>query len=222
MKKIAAGIIVGCVGLSITSAYVLVVAQSVGTSVTIGTGVKNIQPQQNAARAGDWARSDAERRAYEEILFGSALSSSTGEGVVDKNENITVTTSTSEFTTSSSEVIISVPVIIPTPIVTPPEGGVSENEDKKGGTGGESDGGAVVVAKLFTYKRTLYWGLRGPDVAELQRALQKKKIPLTIPRGQEGIFGPRTSSAVKTFQKITGLRQTGIVDRATALMINRY
>lgn len=57
-------------------------------------------------------------------------------------------------------------------------------------------------------RRTLYWGSRGSDVSTVQRRLKNWGYydgPIT------GYFGPKTSSAVKFFQRKNGLRQDGLV-----------
>ena len=63
-----------------------------------------------------------------------------------------------------------------------------------------------------------YAGLRrgstGSKVKEVQQALMRTGLVLL--GGADGIFGPATESALKLFQKVNGLRITGVVDDATA------
>lgn len=61
------------------------------------------------------------------------------------------------------------------------------------------------------------------NVMELQNYLRtiaryRENIPLIIP---DGIFGPETTEAIKTVQKVYGLPQTGIVDEETWDLIYR-
>jgi len=57
-------------------------------------------------------------------------------------------------------------------------------------------------------------GTRGTEVKELQQALIASG--LTVTGGADGVFGPATSTAVRSFQQAHGLAVTGIVDAATA------
>ncbi len=58
-------------------------------------------------------------------------------------------------------------------------------------------------------------GSRGAAVLVIQQILTRKKM-LVVPRGQDGIYGPRTKAAVIAYQKKIRLKQTGDVDAATA------
>lgn len=203
MEKMFKILIGGCVGVSVVSASVYVFASTSQTSVFIG---KREQPQIiNAARAGDWARIVSMQLAYEEFLRQQQEANST----VDQGIGV-ISTSTEQVSVTSTPVT-STPIVIPPVIVERP---VEKPEEIIAVTPQPSK-------KKFTYIRVLKYGMRGDDVAELQRALQIKKIPLIVPRGQEGIFGPRTMTAVKLFQKQNRLRQTGIVDKMFAEVINR-
>ena len=51
-------------------------------------------------------------------------------------------------------------------------------------------------------------GSRGDKVAELQRALQN--TGLVVRGGADGVFGSATASALKLFQKVNGIPQTGV------------
>jgi peptidoglycan hydrolase-like protein with peptidoglycan-binding domain len=59
--------------------------------------------------------------------------------------------------------------------------------------------------------RTLQEGATGPDVRRLQQLLRKTGFAVTV----DGQFGSGTAKAVQAFQSVTGLKVTGIVDRAT-------
>ena len=58
---------------------------------------------------------------------------------------------------------------------------------------------------------TIKYGSTGETVKELQTALNRAGSNLTV----EGIFGSKTASAVKTFQKKNGLTADGIVGAVT-------
>lgn len=60
-------------------------------------------------------------------------------------------------------------------------------------------------------------GARGDAVKSVQSALVNQG--LEVAGGVDGIFGPGTESALKTFQKQQGLHTTGVVDDATALAL---
>ena len=65
--------------------------------------------------------------------------------------------------------------------------------------------------------RPLTIGSSGSAVRTIQSQLNRiaRNYPL-IPRvAEDGIYGPKTAEAVKTFQQIFGLPQTGVVDYAT-------
>ncbi|GCL34113.1 peptidoglycan-binding domain 1 protein [Planktothrix agardhii CCAP 1459/11A] len=55
--------------------------------------------------------------------------------------------------------------------------------------------------------------MEGPDVRKMQEALVKAGVSV----GGDGVFGPKTEQALKTFQKQKGLPVTGIVNTATRL-----
>ncbi|KUO52442.1 MAG: hypothetical protein APF76_05255 [Desulfitibacter sp. BRH_c19] len=68
------------------------------------------------------------------------------------------------------------------------------------------------VSAIALGERELNWGSRGEDVAELQRMLDEKGFDA----GRiDGIYGPRTASAVRKFQLSRGLTGTGIANIAT-------
>jgi peptidoglycan hydrolase-like protein with peptidoglycan-binding domain len=57
-------------------------------------------------------------------------------------------------------------------------------------------------------------GATGDEVRTLQRALMAAGV--TVPGGADGVFGPKTKSAVIAYQSRQGLAATGEVDEATA------
>lgn len=61
-------------------------------------------------------------------------------------------------------------------------------------------------------EETMQRGAEGPEVAELQEAL----IALDFKPGEvDGVFGPITESAVKSFQVFAALEPHGIVNEET-------
>ncbi|WIF94215.1 spore cortex-lytic enzyme [Caminicella sporogenes] len=64
----------------------------------------------------------------------------------------------------------------------------------------------------LSYARTLYWGVRGEDVKEVQRKLKYWGYYY----GEvDGIYGPQTFNAVKKFQRKNKLKVDGIVGSQT-------
>src|SRR4051794_36578515 len=61
-------------------------------------------------------------------------------------------------------------------------------------------------------QRVLRAGSTGNDVRRLQALLARTGLKV----GQDGEFGPATAKAVQTFQSVTGLGVTGVVDATTA------
>jgi peptidoglycan hydrolase-like protein with peptidoglycan-binding domain len=59
--------------------------------------------------------------------------------------------------------------------------------------------------------RTLQQGATGADVRQLQSLLRKTGFAVIV----DGQFGPGTFKAVRSFQSVSGLKITGIVDRGT-------
>lgn len=68
---------------------------------------------------------------------------------------------------------------------------------------------AVAVSPLLGLKS----GALGSGVQQLQRALAT--VGITVRGGTDGIFGPATSEALKSFQSSQGLTASGVVDDAT-------
>src|SRR5262245_26105270 len=64
---------------------------------------------------------------------------------------------------------------------------------------------------------TLSVGARGPEV----KALQEKLAGLGLPVSADGIFGPKTASAVAQFQKAHGLASSGCADAATLAALDQ-
>ena len=60
-------------------------------------------------------------------------------------------------------------------------------------------------------------GARGDAVKSVQQALVSQGVP--VAGGVDGVFGPGTESALKSFQKKQGLSASGVVDDATALAL---
>lgn len=63
----------------------------------------------------------------------------------------------------------------------------------------------------------LCFGAKGPGVADLQRKLINLGYPLAI----DGVFGPATRTAVRRFQKQSGLAVSGVADTMTMGVINK-
>jgi hypothetical protein len=73
------------------------------------------------------------------------------------------------------------------------------------------------VVPLFT--KTLRVGSRGADVEALQTVLELREF-LKMPSGvAKGYFGGATQTALKKYQKVLKVRQTGILDAATRAAI---
>ena len=79
------------------------------------------------------------------------------------------------------------------------------------GTASAATSSQRVEASSFSSLRI---GSRSSAVREMQLALIEKGV--TVPGGADGIFGPATQSALKSFQQKHGLKSTGILNRRTA------
>jgi peptidoglycan hydrolase-like protein with peptidoglycan-binding domain len=79
------------------------------------------------------------------------------------------------------------------------------------------DESAVAVPSEFSQLVGLRPGALGDSVAALQRRLLD--LGITVRGGADGIFGPATTSSLKTFQEQRNLEATGIVDGATAVAL---
>ena len=60
-------------------------------------------------------------------------------------------------------------------------------------------------------------GSKGPAVAQVQRALMA--TGLVIRGGADGVFGPATARALKAFQRVNGLNETGAMSTAAARLL---
>lgn len=93
-----------------------------------------------------------------------------------------------------------------------------EFDDKTGERSGSSSGSSGVSkpvysqAGLTSIYQTLQKGDRGNDVADLQRRLNSLGYSAGEP---DGVFGTRTQTAVKQFQKDNGINATGNVSFVT-------
>lgn len=93
-----------------------------------------------------------------------------------------------------------------------------EFDDKTGERSGSSSGSSSVSkssysqAGLTSIYQTLQKGDRGNDVADLQRRLNSLGYSAGEP---DGVFGTRTQTAVKQFQKDNGINATGNVSFVT-------
>jgi peptidoglycan hydrolase-like protein with peptidoglycan-binding domain len=99
--------------------------------------------------------------------------------------------------------------ILATPVLTPLTGAASASSARPGVT-------KVEVAKKAAVSGEKTWLLSYGDTGEAVAAVQAQ---LRIPA--DGIFGPQTEGAVKTFQLNNGLAGTGIVDAKTWVEIFR-
>lgn len=75
---------------------------------------------------------------------------------------------------------------------------------------------ATPAPTVLNTTRTLLWGSAGTSVSALQSALNERGAGLAV----DGIFGPRTHSAVKDYQRSQGLVVDGIVGPKTRAALN--
>ena len=61
------------------------------------------------------------------------------------------------------------------------------------------------------------FGESGPHVVAVQQAIVRNGF--TLPGGVTGVFDKRTRTALRTFQKVVGLKVTGVVDAPTAKVL---
>jgi len=86
------------------------------------------------------------------------------------------------------------------------------------GTVQASTGGAVATAPAAkTAPGQPKFGEQGPHVVAVQQAIIRNGF--TLKGGATGIFDKRTLAALKTFQKVVGLKVTGVVDAPTAKVL---
>ena len=94
----------------------------------------------------------------------------------------------------------------------PTPGGTPATQDPDAGDGPEPSQSSEPE---FTLSGNLRQGSRGDEVRRLQAALNMPQSE------QDGIFGPRTAQAVRTFQQNQGLQVDGIVGAQTLAAIQR-
>lgn len=70
----------------------------------------------------------------------------------------------------------------------------------------------------FLFESTMYMGMSGPEVMELQNRLRTEGFFNVTPTGY---FGPLTESAVKAYQSANGLPSVGIVGPLTRELLNQ-
>ena len=72
---------------------------------------------------------------------------------------------------------------------------------------------------LDAIDRTLKQGMKGDDIKEVEKALKSLGYDLVGKDGKDysgdGVFGSLTEEAIKDFQKLNGLKVTGLIDQAT-------
>lgn len=78
--------------------------------------------------------------------------------------------------------------------------------------------GLVTASNPSASSPSLARGARGDQVAALQRALISADV--TVRGGADGIFGPATETALRTFQTSVGLQPTGTLDHLTAHLLS--
>lgn len=81
-------------------------------------------------------------------------------------------------------------------------------------------GGDVALARVLAGAATLAPGAKGPGVKQVQQALLD--MAFYIPGGADGAYGGNTAQAVKNFQSMAKLPQTGLLDAATFKALDRY
>jgi peptidoglycan hydrolase-like protein with peptidoglycan-binding domain len=87
-----------------------------------------------------------------------------------------------------------------------------------GTTSGSIDGGQVLGASTYHFTKYLFFGSHGIDVTELQKIfISAKLIAIDIPTGY---FGALTQAAVRAFQKINSVEETGTVGPITRGVLN--
>ena len=75
---------------------------------------------------------------------------------------------------------------------------------------------SVAPSAVLDSTQKLRWGSRGGAVQELQSALNDHGAGLAV----DGVFGPRTHSAVKSYQSSQGLQVDGVVGPKTRAALN--
>ena len=80
---------------------------------------------------------------------------------------------------------------------------------------GDINGQGVQQNAYVLGDRVLSEGERGADVSELQGLLNQSGATLTV----DGVFGPATDAAVRTFQHVSGLAVDGLVGPSTLTLL---
>lgn len=94
---------------------------------------------------------------------------------------------------------------------------LTEEEDVKAGKGVCDEELLDYLENDFIrYTRTLQKGSKGEDVKRLQRKLSDANY---LPGGVDGQFGNDTYLAVKYFQRLNGIKETGVADERTQLLL---
>jgi len=86
-------------------------------------------------------------------------------------------------------------------------------------TGAHASTGVVVAASTSakTAPGQPAFGEKGPHVVAVQTAIMRNGF--TLKGGATGVFNKATQRAIKSFQKVVGLKVTGVVDTATAKVL---
>ena len=86
-------------------------------------------------------------------------------------------------------------------------------------TGAHASTGAVAASSTTakTAPGQPAFGDKGPHVVAVQTAIMRNGF--TLNGGATGVFNKSTQRALKTFQKVVGLKPTGVVDTATAKVL---
>jgi peptidoglycan hydrolase-like protein with peptidoglycan-binding domain len=80
--------------------------------------------------------------------------------------------------------------------------------------------GDTQLAQVLAGQATLAPGARGPAVKKVQQALSD--MAFYIPGGVDGAYGSNTAQAVKNFQSLAKLPQTGTLDADTLKALDQY
>jgi lipoprotein-anchoring transpeptidase ErfK/SrfK len=80
--------------------------------------------------------------------------------------------------------------------------------------------GDTQLAQVLAGQATLAPGAKGPAVKKIQQALSD--MAFYIPGGVDGAYGGNTAQAVKNFQSMAKLPQTGTLDAATLKALDQY
>jgi len=80
-----------------------------------------------------------------------------------------------------------------------------------------------IRSNFESFSGTLSQGAAGANVQMLQRMLNRirRNFPLIPQAAEDGVYGAQTAAAVRTFQQVFSLPQTGVVNRATWYRISQ-